>query len=97
MIISQIRKCYFGAAKNRIVIGEPKVQGEGNKINHRHCQARNKGKKCNTESEVISMLEFRIDDIFVECRGDDFQKNIGMPKGTKLCLSLTYRPLSSLL
>jgi len=37
MEISQIRTCYFGAAKNRIAISEPNVQGEGNKINHRHC------------------------------------------------------------
>lgn len=42
MEITQIRKCYFGAAKNMIAIGEPKVQGEGNKINHRRCQALNK-------------------------------------------------------
>jgi hypothetical protein len=45
MEISQIRKCYFGAAKNRIAISEPNVQGEGNKINHRHCQVRNKRQK----------------------------------------------------
>jgi hypothetical protein len=46
-----------------------------------------KGKKCNTESEVISMLEFRIDNIFVEFRGEDCKKIMGMPKGTK-CVSL---------
>jgi len=27
------------------------------------------------------MLEFRIDNIFVEFRGEDFQKIMGMPKG----------------
>ena len=46
-----------------------------------------KGKKCYTENEVISMLEFLIDNIFVEFGGHIFQQICGIPKG-KVCAPL---------
>ena len=47
-----------------------------------------KSKKCYTESEVITMLEFLIDNIFVEFWGHIFQQNSRHSYGIKLCHSL---------
>jgi hypothetical protein len=44
--------------------------------------------KANAENEVISMLEFLIDDMFVEFRGHIFEQIIGFPKGIKISLSM---------
>jgi len=41
-----------------------------------------KGKMCYTESEVICMLEFLIDNIFVKFEGHIFRQVIGIPMGT---------------
>ena len=35
-----------------------------------------------TETQVIQMLEFLIDNIFVECGGQIFQQTVGIPMGT---------------
>ena len=73
--------CSFGAAKtgSLSVSQTHKVKEIRLIIGIVKCET--KGKKCNTESEVISMLEFHIDNIFVEFRGEDFQKIMGMLKG----------------
>jgi hypothetical protein len=50
-------------------------------------------KKCCTESEVITMLEFPIDNIFVEFWGHIFQQNNRHSYGIKLCyFSLSIFP-----
>jgi hypothetical protein len=41
-----------------------------------------KGKTCYTEEQVISMLEFLIDNIFVSFGGALFQQIFGIPMGT---------------
>ena len=41
-----------------------------------------KGKTCYSEEQVISMLEFLIDNIFVSFGGTLFQQVVGMPMGT---------------
>ena len=41
-----------------------------------------KGKKCYTEERVIGMLEFLIDNMFVEFRGRLFQQMVRIPMGT---------------
>ena len=41
-----------------------------------------KGKICYTEEQVVSMLEFLIDNIFVEFGGRLFQQIVGIPMGT---------------
>ena len=41
-----------------------------------------KGKTCYSEEQVISMLEFLIDNIFVSFRGILFQQVVGIPMGT---------------
>ena len=41
-----------------------------------------KGKTCYSEEEVISMLEFLIDNIFVSFGGTLFQQVVGIPVGT---------------
>ena len=41
-----------------------------------------KGKTCYSEEQVISMLEFLIDNIFVSFGGTLFQQVIGIPMGT---------------
>jgi hypothetical protein len=40
-----------------------------------------KGKECYTENEVIIILRFLIDSIFVEFGGHSFQQIIGIPIG----------------
>ena len=46
-----------------------------------------KGKTVYSEEQVISMLEFLIDNIFVEFEGKHFQQIIGIPIGTN-CMPL---------
>ena len=46
-----------------------------------------KGKTCHSEEQVISMLEFLIDNIFVSFGGTLFQQVVGIPMGTN------YAPL----
>ena len=41
-----------------------------------------KGKTCYSEEQVISMLEFLIDNIFVSFGGTLFQQVVGIPMGT---------------
>jgi hypothetical protein len=41
-----------------------------------------KGKTCYSEEQVISMLEFFIDNIFVSLGGTLFQQVVGIPMGT---------------
>ena len=41
-----------------------------------------KGKTCYTKEQVVSMLEFLIDNIFVEFGGRLFQQIVGIPMGT---------------
>ena len=41
-----------------------------------------KGKTCYSEEQVISMLEFLIDNIFVSFEGTLFQQVVGIPMGT---------------
>jgi hypothetical protein len=41
-----------------------------------------KGKTCYSEEQVISMLEFLIDNIFVSFGGTLFQQAVGIPMGT---------------
>ena len=41
-----------------------------------------KGKTCYSEEQVISMLEFLIDNIFVSFGGTLFQQVVGKPMGT---------------
>jgi hypothetical protein len=41
-----------------------------------------KGKTCYSEEQVISMLEFLIDTIFVSFGGILFQQVVGIPMGT---------------
>ena len=41
-----------------------------------------KGKTCYSEEQVISMLEFHIDNIFVSYGGTLFQQVVGIPMGT---------------
>ena len=41
-----------------------------------------KGKTCYSEEQVISMLEFLIDNIFVSFGGTRFQQVVGIPMGT---------------
>jgi hypothetical protein len=44
-----------------------------------------KGKACYSEEQVISMLEFVIDNIFVSFGRTLFQQLIGIPMGTNYC------------
>ena len=46
-----------------------------------------KGKTCYSEEQVISMLEFLIDNIFVSFGGTLFQQVVGIPIGYELCPS----------
>ena len=41
-----------------------------------------KGNTCYSEEQVISMLEFLIDNIFVSLGGTPFQQVVGIPMGT---------------
>jgi hypothetical protein len=41
-----------------------------------------KGKTCYSEEQVINMLEFLIDNIFVSFGGTLFQQVVGIPMGT---------------
>jgi hypothetical protein len=43
-----------------------------------------KGKACYSEEQVINMLEFLIDSIFVSFGGILFQQVVGIPMGTNL-------------
>jgi hypothetical protein len=45
------------------------------------------GKTCYSEEQVISMLEFLIDNIFVSFGGTLFQQVVGIPMGT-ICTPL---------
>ena len=45
-----------------------------------------KGKTCYSEEQVISMLEFLIDNIFVSFGGTLFQQVVGIPVGTNCAL-----------
>ena len=50
-----------------------------------HVTASNKiqrGKTCYSEEQVISMLEFLVDNIFVSLGGTLFQQVVGIPMGT---------------
>ena len=46
------------------------------------CSDKQKGETCYTEEQVVSMLEFLIDNIFVEFGGRLFQQIVGIPMGT---------------
>ena len=48
-----------------------------------------KGKTCYSEEQVISMLEFLIDNIFVSFGGTLFQQVVGIPMGTNCAPILT--------
>jgi hypothetical protein len=52
-----------------------------------------KGKTCYSEEQVISMLEFLIDNIFVSLGGTLFQQVVGIPMGTN-CAPLLEQILS---
>ena len=47
-----------------------------------------KGKACYSEEQVMSMLEFLIDNIFVSFGGTLFQQVVGIPMGTNCALLL---------
>ena len=49
-----------------------------------HSEAKHK----NTEDDIVRMLEFLIDNIFVECGGVNFQQVIGISMGTNCAPSL---------
>ena len=51
------------------------------------CKHETKDKRCYTENGVIFMLEFLIDDIFVEFGGHNLQQIIGIPMSTN-CVPL---------
>jgi hypothetical protein len=51
-----------------------------------------KGKTCYSEEQVISMLEFLIDNIFVSFGGTLFQQVVGIPMGTNCAPLLTDLP-----
>ena len=49
---------------------------------HKAFKQNSKGKTCYSEEQVISMLEFLIDSIFVSFGGTLFQQVVGIPMGT---------------
>ena len=56
-----------------------------------------KGKTCYSEEQVISMLEFFIDNIFISFEGALFQQDVGIPMGTNcapLLADLFYTHMS---
>jgi hypothetical protein len=49
-----------------------------------------KGKTCYSEEQVISMLKFLIDNIFVSFGGTLFQQVVGIPMGTNCAPLLAF-------